>query len=723
VAKISIDTKTSAYRWLNTTALVLALALVTSRCLTGEFLRDPSEVMPGANSAPRGVGAAIGVMLDLACCVPALLVLLNQSLTRTRRRTGGAATFFLAFAALAAVSFCWASDRYAAAVGASHLLAAGALLWAMSQIVHDWQSASGIAAMCLGLLLCYLAQGIYYETVDLPDLRDRWVNDVGGTRTKLLQQHNWAEGSFPAKQFALKILHGDLSTFFNSANTFAAMLALLGVVVTGLFLSRLHEKKSLALLVLPIPFFWLLWLTQCKAAFVTLALAIGIFLILHFTSPILSLFRKTIYFLFIAVFLAGIALTVQYGLRHGNLHNDSLNFRWRYWIAASHIFREHPLLGVGWNSFGEHYLAVRLPAAPEEIKDPHNMLVRVLTELGIVGSGLFIAFLATAWWRMTQPTIPAPADRGIITARSLMAAMILAFLINLYSTIDYSQISAYVFIEVIRRFLYLGLLLIAIIFVLNTRTKQLDSSPMKWFPAAIAIGLGLFLIHNLIDFAIFDPSPGPLMLFALLTGTLLGLRSDQIAPAKWFWPRFGISAAIFLAAAGGFVAPVVLADADVQQADDLFRAGKMDQAIPLYSYAGRLVPYNPQYPLRQAEALIYNNAPRLTIDAAIDAAIASDPRFTEAYLLRARYLQRQPTLDGPAIIDAYQHALALDPNEVTIRLEFADALKNLGNPHDAIEQYQKALWYNDQFPPDEAKRLSSNQLVQINQTIKQLSEH
>jgi O-Antigen ligase len=723
VAKIAIESKTPAYRWLNTMALVLALALVTSRCLTGEFLRDPSEVMPGATSAPRGVGAAVGVMLDLACCLPALLVLLNQSLTRARRRTGWASALFLAFATFAAISFCWASDRYSAAVGACHLLAAGALLWAISQIVHDWQSGAGVAAMCLGLLLCYLAQGIYYETVDLPDLRDRWVNDVGGTRTKLLQQHNWAEGSFPAKQFALKILHGDLATFFNSANTFAAMLALLGVVVTGLFLSRARERKSLALLVLPIPFFWLLWLTQCKAAFVTLALAFGIFFFLHFASPILSRFRKTIYFLFIAIFLAGIALTVQYGLRHGNLHNDSLNFRWRYWVAASHIFREHPLLGVGWNSFGEHYLAVRLPAAPEEIKDPHNMLVRTLTELGIIGGGLFIAFLATAWWRMTQSTFPSSTDRGVITARSLMAAVVLALLINLSSTIDYSQISAYVFIEVIRRFLYLGLLLIAIIFVLNTRTKQLAGSPMKWFPAAIAIGLCLFLIHNLIDFAIFDPSPGPLMLFALLTGTLIGIRSDQTAPAKWPWLRFGICTTIFLAAAGGFVTPLVLADADVQQADDLFRAGKMDQAIPLYSDARRLVPYNPEYPLRQAEALVYNNAARPAIDAAIDTAVASDMRFTEAYLLRARYLQRQPTLDGPAITEAYQHALALDPNEVTIRLEFADALKNLGKPQDAVEQYQKALWYNDQFPPDEAKRLSSDQLAQINQTIKQLSEH
>ena len=57
IGKTSPPSKPPAYQWLKTAALVLALALVTTRCLTGEFLRDPGEVMPGGTSAPRGVGA------------------------------------------------------------------------------------------------------------------------------------------------------------------------------------------------------------------------------------------------------------------------------------------------------------------------------------------------------------------------------------------------------------------------------------------------------------------------------------------------------------------------------------------------------------------------------------------------------------------------------------------------------------------------------------------
>ena len=40
---------------------------------------------------------------------------------------------------------------------------------------------------------------------------------------------------------------------------------------------------------------------------------------------------------------------------------------------------------VGLDNFGLYYLGARLPSAPEEIKDPHNVFVKFLVELGVVG--------------------------------------------------------------------------------------------------------------------------------------------------------------------------------------------------------------------------------------------------------------------------------------------------------------------------------------------------
>lgn len=720
MSKSSSNPTNSRYRNFDRIALILVLALVIARCLTSEYVRDPTEVMPGSPPAPRGVGAAVGVTLDLLCCTPALLVLLRQSLTRTRRRSGKSSCLFIAFAIIAAVSFCWASDRYAAAVGAAHLLAAAALLWTAAQLIHDWQSGTAIAVTCLGLLLAYLAYGIYYESVDLPDLRDRWTHDIDHTRTQVLQQHGWAEGSFAAKQFELQILHGNLAGFSTSSNTYAAMLVLLSIVVAGLLLSEFRDRKNLLLILFLIPLLWLLYLTGCKAAFGTIFLATLAFLILRLAGPIVSRSRRAIYFLIVATFLILIAVTVQYGLRHGNLHNDSLNFRWRYWVAAARIFHAHPIHGIGWNSFGEYYLSVRLPAASEEIKDPHDMFVRVFTELGLIGGIIFTAFIVLAWWRMTRDAKPGQTSDGIITARGLIIAIVLAFIINAWASIDFSQIPAFVFLELMRRFLYLAMLLIAVIFGLNRDRKKLISAPLPWLLPAIAIGLGLFLIHNLIDFAIFDPSPGPLMLFVLLTGTLIGMRSPAIAKARLAWTKFAIVLIIFLAATIAFIIPVISADSDTQAADDLLRSGKIPQAIPLYAQAAQTLPFNPDYWQREATALAFAGAPRIQIDAALNSALSADSRYIPAYLLRARYLEHLPQVDQPAIITAYQGALRLDPNQVSTRLEFADFLKSISHPKDAADQYEKALWFNDQFPLEEPKRLPPYQVHQIRQTIAQL---
>ena len=36
-----------------------------------------------------------------------------------------------------------------------------------------------------------------------------------------------------------------------------------------------------------------------------------------------------------------------HGVYHGSLPQDSLNFRWRYWVASARLVRQHPLAGVG----------------------------------------------------------------------------------------------------------------------------------------------------------------------------------------------------------------------------------------------------------------------------------------------------------------------------------------------------------------------------------------
>src|SRR5207237_1172207 len=126
------------------------------------------------------------------------------------------------------------------------------------------------------------------------------------------------------------------------------------------------------------------------------------FALLAIFGPYITKHPRLIFFSSVAaIALVAVAL-VAYGLTHGNLRHDSLTFRWRYWIGSTRLFLAHPLIGVGWNNFGDAYLPVREAIASEEIKDPHNLFVRFATELGSVGLILVISWLLMLWSDMTR---------------------------------------------------------------------------------------------------------------------------------------------------------------------------------------------------------------------------------------------------------------------------------------------------------------------------------
>jgi len=54
----------------------------------------------------------------------------------------------------------------------------------------------------------------------------------------------------------------------------------------------------------------------------------------------------------------------------------------------------------------------------------------------------------------------------------------------------------------------------------------------------------------------------------------------------------------------------------------------------------------------------------------------------------------------------FAKALELDPNEVSIYLDYGDALMHMGLPAEAAEQYKLALKFNDLLPVEEPKRLN-----------------
>ncbi|MGA2441848.1 MAG: O-antigen ligase family protein, partial [Tepidisphaeraceae bacterium] len=447
-------------------AFGLALALVASRCMLLETIRDPFEVGVGGTPIPRGAGADTSIFLDLLCCLPAILVLARRCLDKTYTlRWNGSLVLIVPLAAWMALSAKWADDKFANIVSTSNVLAAMALLWAMAQLVRSWMRLRIVAAAAFGLLLVFLVRGFYYKFIDMPMLLEQ--------QNKLLQQQGFDPNSFNGIQFAKKI--GELIGFNSSANSFAGLVVLFLAIGLGVAIQRIKDRDDpgwTVALGLSAPLaIWLLFYTHSKAAMVMPVLVAALFAVWWNWRGPLARQSKRWFWIGVGLVALTILAVVGHGLYRHGLPTSSLNFRWRYWMGSWRMFLRHPLRGTGWENFGPNYPRDRLPAASEEIHDPHDFIVRFFIELGAVGGVLLLAWLGRLWWELTRPasppTIASPPSpsRKMGQVLFLLGVAAAAIIINIFSSIDFSQNANYLLVELINRLLYFCALVIGLLVV------------------------------------------------------------------------------------------------------------------------------------------------------------------------------------------------------------------------------------------------------------------
>ncbi|MCA9074979.1 MAG: O-antigen ligase family protein [Planctomycetaceae bacterium] len=125
----------------------------------------------------------------------------------------------------------------------------------------------------------------------------------------------------------------------------------------------------------------------------------------------------------------------------------SLRYRFEYWTATGDVIREHPLLGVGPGNFRQSYLKHKLPESSEEILDPHNFVLDVWANGGLIAlTGLVCLLLMSARIGlnvMNQSAVTVPTDEQGSAINEIMLrvaigslAMILAALVELFQGTD-----------------------------------------------------------------------------------------------------------------------------------------------------------------------------------------------------------------------------------------------------------------------------------------------
>jgi O-antigen ligase len=513
---------------------------------------------------------------------------------------------------------------------------------------------------------------------------------------------------------------------------------MLGVVCIGVVIQRFVDNDQpgwpLIVMIGLVAAAWIVHYTHSKAALVTPLIAGVMLAAVALMGDALARWRRPLYFAGVVVFaLVAVAVTLA-GRTRGDLFASSMTFRWHYWIGAARIVERHPMVGIGWGNFGMHYVGVRLPVASEEVKDPHNLIVRAFAELGIVGGVLMIAWLARLWWELCaakslalKSDLPMSSYGRGFSMKTFATICGFAMVLNIAASIDFSSATPdagwFILLQLMKRALFFGLLLLgyAAVTLRSSAVPELDDRPAPWVMYAMLVALAVFLLHNLIDFSMFEP--GVMGVFAALVGASLGLRAQAAEYDSRARALVGLSLAVllWLAAAIGLFAPVALAESSARRGDELIRAQQPRAAAMQFRRAfEQLWIPNADYPYRAAIALARAGAPADQIRVLLDTAIAANPMDGGFHRTRAKLELEQSNPDANRIIESYQEATALDPNDVWLHLEFADALVQLGMKAHALDEYRQALRYNDLLGPDEPKRLPPAELQRVQGKIKSI---
>ena len=722
----------SAWRWLTQLAFFLALVLVIARAAMMETVHN--EVLPvaGAAAVPATPGATTGLILDLLFCLPAMLVLLRRVIDKRYALCfSWSHLIMFALAAWTLLSVFWSGDKFLAIVSAAHWAAALVLLWAASQVVSDWRRLRIVAAVSCGLLLVLLIQGYYYRFVDLPDLQTEWKQN----QAEMLRQRGADANSIMSIQIGKNIEGGEVTGFSLSRNTYAAMLVLLGIVTLGVVIQRVRDKDHVGwviplVVVLALSLLMLYRYVFSKTAYATPFIGAALLTMLWFGRRWVSSHGPRLYCLGVAAFIVGAGAVIGHGIKHGTLLQLSLTYRWQYWVGATKLFMHHFWLGVGWANFGGPYLAYRLPQAIEEIKDPHNFIVRAFTELGVVGGVLMIAWMLRLWWELTARQVAAPVQAGKPAPQQdtgspgaspsqtfswLLILPLASMGLNALISIDWQQQTAWIILELFKRGMFLVALIIGmgLVGLRSMKDQRLDDRHAIWLLWAMLVALGLFLLHNLIDFSLFEP--GPMFLFALLAGSALGMRLPSSAH-----PSGGrakplialIAAAIAWLLAVGGMWNVAMAESLATDADEQVRTNHSSAALNEYVEASKLLSINGDYAYRAA-LLSSNNA--ASAQELLLKAISADPSSVR---YRRSLAELELNVNNlPAAFTEFEHAVALDPQDMELRIEYADALRAHGEPEKARGQYERALALNSQLSSGEIRRLSPAIVQRIRQIL------
>jgi len=386
----------------------------------------------------------------------------------------------------------------------------------------------------------------------------------------------------------------------------------------------------------------------------------------------------------------------------------SLQYRLQYWAATSQMIRDHFLFGVGPGQFRSSYVFYKLPEASEEISDPHNLVLDVAANGGLIAIAGLMALMVLILLRFgldrgttlsvdqsSDSRSPAHGDKRpdsvvAIVVSCLVAGAWMGLLLTGFDDRLLILLPAFVGVYWIVR----GLLHR---FPTDNRATQV----------AACASVVTLLVH--LTGAGGIEMPAITLLLCSLAVLTVGDRYETVhARQNWSIPRVsgaivlsgGLFLAVFLTALG----PTLRAQEHLAAGDRLIQKGAFGGADSAYALAAMADPISGEPWRRRAELAYlraehdqfrsnesFQNAVRL-----LGEAVRRDPsNFHDDRRLgdwwQQRWQQSRRQSDAQAAADAYEHGWKRYPTNPILISQLALALDAAEEPERAREVAKRAL--------------------------------
>ena len=527
---------------LKTLEYILLLIVLSIITLRATYIENPHvEQLQTQFFLTSEIISLILSTILLGCFVVWLLVsVLTGRLQWRRTYLGIAVALFIAAGFLAFFS---ASNKRMALTDLVFLVAPMAAAMLLVQLFKSKRMIR--IALLLIVAIGVAATALCFD--QLLDSNDSIIQDYEQNKAAYLQKANIEPDSLEHWMYEHRLYSKGIRGFLMTSNSAASFFLLAIFASLGLCIEAFRERQQpetlaafVCYLLGSIIVLTGLVMTQSKGGIGALILGVLLLTVLSFFGKRLWKYRFSIgLFLLAGLALASVAI-VMYGQDHGRLPGgNSMLVRWQYWQSAVKMIGDHIWTGVGGGNFMIFYSHYKTAAALETVMDPHNVALSMLSQYGPLGLAAFLAafFIPVGKCLQQQLTdatemsaVSQTADKkmwiGLLAAAVCMLAFIRPILVDAEFLMQRPDVRMAAYLV-----LYLfpaGVFTLAFILLCAVSTGDVSvPKHNRYLMIALVCGLAAVLVHNLIDFAIFEP--GIWNTFWLLIAIIVACIHDNAA--------------------------------------------------------------------------------------------------------------------------------------------------------------------------------------------------